>query len=278
VAILLGGGVAIVSYMGLGAAVSAVRRRVRAFFVRRIDWDNPERARVMKDPRDFRRQERLAIALDGTMATRAKDGTLSLAPKCAEAVRALVTKFGRLNVFVVASVQSTRAGEDTLKWLRTSPLLSQSGLLFDPGHIFLLDAAGGHAQVLEVVEKVGISVFAGADEAVAEALAPLCDRVFLFDPALPADPAKAGGDVLVRVKGWGGVAAALSLPNLALVDWEAGGPGSSGAGAGGEKRGGGGAQPVFSQPPTYASGRGGDDGDMFTARKVQLSAPVARAS
>ena len=74
------------------------------------------------------------------------------------------------------------------------------------------------------------------------------------------------------------MAAALSLPNLALVDWDAGGPGSSGAGAGGEKRGGGGAQPVFSQPPTYASGRGGDDGDMFTARKVQLSAPVARAS
>ena len=28
--------------------------------------------------------------------------------------------------------RSTRAGEETLKWLRTSPLLSQSGLLFDP--------------------------------------------------------------------------------------------------------------------------------------------------
>ena len=55
VAILLGGGVAIVSYMGLGAAVSGVRRRVRALFVRSIDWDTPERARVIKDPRDFRR-------------------------------------------------------------------------------------------------------------------------------------------------------------------------------------------------------------------------------
>ena len=47
------------------------------------------------------RQERLAIALDGTMATRAKDGTLSLAPKCAEAVRALVTKSVSTTPFVL---------------------------------------------------------------------------------------------------------------------------------------------------------------------------------
>ncbi|KAJ1492602.1 hypothetical protein T484DRAFT_1930731 [Baffinella frigidus] len=294
VAILIGGAVAIVSYMGVGAALTAVRRSVRAFFVRRIDWDTPERARVVKDPRDFRRQERLAIALDDTMAVRGKDGTLSLVPKCAEAVRALVSKFGRLNVFIVACVQTTREGEDTLAWLRTSPLLAQSQLLYDPGHIFLLDAAAGHAQVLEVVERVGISVFAGADGVLAERLAPLCDRVFLFDAALAADPppaapraARTEGDALVRVKGWGGVAAGLSLPNLALVDWDAGsreGGGAGGsagragaAGASADNRGGGGAQPVFSQPPTYASGRG-TDGDMFTARKVQLSAPVARAS
>lgn len=63
------------------------------------------------------------------------------------------------------------------------------------------------SQVLEVVERVGISVFAGADGVLAERLAPLCDRVFLFDAALAADPppaapraARTEGDALVRVK------------------------------------------------------------------------------
>ena len=75
-------------------------------------------------------------------------------------------------------------------------------------------------------------------------------------------------------QGWSGVAAALNLASLALVNWEEGlgaanaadPPASEGSVIG--------ARPVFNAPPKYASGDPSDD--IFTARKVQVNAPVVR--
>jgi hypothetical protein len=47
--------VVVLSFGGKSSLLARAYRRARAQFVRRIDWGAPERARVLKDPQDFRR-------------------------------------------------------------------------------------------------------------------------------------------------------------------------------------------------------------------------------
>lgn len=177
---------------------------------KKIDWVSLERERVLRDPQDFRKVERIAIGFWHVIATRPmgegekkgekkKKGWLQACfgrkhtptereteeeeryavpvARSAEAVRAVVKRFGPLNVFVVTAGQGGDGGAEearVVRWLKESGYAEKAGLVLNRGHVIVVDRrskAIEQQQMQEVVKKVGVTTMVHSDRGVAETVA-----------------------------------------------------------------------------------------------------------
>jgi hypothetical protein len=133
----------------IGALRGLLRRRRR---IRPIDWALPERRAALRDPADFRRLDRAAVALHGVVAAPAAPGAPLGAPWAtavrhgAEGVRALVRKLGPGNVFLLGEAAAPADEAAALAWLAAVGFYERTGLPPGPGHTLFLDSDALPAQ------------------------------------------------------------------------------------------------------------------------------------
>ena len=137
---------------GLVALLQAVERRRR---IRRLDWSLPERQQVLRRRGDdFRRLDRVGVSFSGAIAVRGAESGVPAGGRAwavparhgAEAVRALVQKLGRGNVFVLAETADDGEAEQAAAWLGAGGFYERTGVLAGPAHTLMLDAADLPAQ------------------------------------------------------------------------------------------------------------------------------------
>ena len=129
--------------MGALRGILTWRRRIRP-----VDWTLPERRKVLRNPADFRRLDRAAVALFGVVAAPAGPAGTVPAPGVpwatavrhgVEGVRALVRKLGPGNVFLLGEAASPADEALALAWLAAAGFYERTGLPPGPGHTLFLD-------------------------------------------------------------------------------------------------------------------------------------------